>query len=137
MKKLIYLVFIFLFTSGGIRFVSAQSASSKAKAQLTPVEALAQKRAIRMKQELFLSDEQLEEVQAINLDMLKKLDQINSQKLTRAEKQQKIAQLEFATKNRIVPILTPAQRQRFESSLFAQIYETKIDKKKALTSVRR
>ena len=138
MKRLIYSAVIFnVLLFSGLGNLKAQTVPSKVKAQLTPVEALAQKRAIRMKEELFLSNEQLDQVTAINLEMLKKLDNINSQKLTKSEKDKQISQLEYATKNKIVPLLTPAQRQRFESSLFAKLYETKIDKKRALTTTKR
>src|ERR1017187_8291980 len=138
MKRLSFLAIVFnVLLFSGLGSLKAQTSSLKTKTHLTPVEALAQKRAIRMKEELFLSNEQLDEVTAINLDMLKKLDHINSLNLNKAEKDKQIAQLEYATKNKIVPILTPAQRQRFESSLFAKLYETKIDKKKALTTNKR
>jgi hypothetical protein len=122
------------FFFSGIRDSYGQASASKSKSQMTPTESLAQKRAIRMKEELFLSNEQFDQIMAINLEMLKKLDRINSQKLDRAEYNKQISQLEFSTKNKIVPLLTPAQRQRFESTLFAKLYETKIDKKRALTT---
>jgi len=99
----------------------------------TTVESVAQKRTERMKDELFLSIDQCAQILDINKEMLTRLNYINSQKLDRSEMNKQITALNNWTKNKIVPLLTPAQRERFESALFARIYETRVDSKKAYT----
>ncbi len=101
------------------------------------VESLAQKRTQRMKDELFLSIDQYSQILDINKEMLVRLNRINSQKLDRSEMNKQITGLNNWAKNKIVPLLTPAQRERFESALFAKIYETRVDSKKAYTQAKK
>jgi hypothetical protein len=115
---------------------NAQSAKSS-KPSGSAIENLAQKRTQRMKDELFLSNEQYGQILDINKEMLIRLNKIESQNLDHAEMNKQITGLDNWAKNKIVPILTPAQRERFESALFAKIYETKVDTKKAITQARK
>ena len=137
MKKLLVIGFVIiagLFIS--FENVNAQSSVKHSEKALSPLESLAQKRTQRMKDELFLSIDQCSQIHQINIEMLYRLDKINNAKLDRTEKSRQITQLDNWAKNKIVPLLTPAQRERFESALFAKIYETKVDPKKAYSQKR-
>ncbi len=116
--------------------VNAQTTVKHSEKALSPLENLAQKRTQRMKDELFLSIDQCSQITQINIEMLKRLDKINSTNLNKTDKSKQITQLDNWAKNKIVPLLTPAQRERFESALFAKIYETKVDPKKAYSQKR-
>jgi len=113
-------------------FTHAQ-AVKKAGTSTAAIEKLAQKRTQLLKDELFLSIDQTDKIMDINVDMLKKLDNINKQNLEKEARKKQVAQVEASTKNKIVSLLTPAQRQKFETDLFSQVYETKIDKKRAVS----
>lgn len=113
--------------------VSAQAPKTVSTDKYSSIETTAKKRTQRMKDELFLSMDQTSQVMQINVDMLKKIENVNKQAIDKDTRKKQLAQIENFTKNKIVAILTPAQRQRFESALFAEIYQTKVDNKKALT----
>jgi len=137
MKKLLVIGFVIiagLFIS--FENINAQSSVKHSEKALSPLESLAHKRTQRMKDELFLSIDQCSQITQINIEMLKRLDKINASNLNRTDKSKQITQLDYWAKNKIVPLLTPAQRERFESALFAKIYETKVDPKKAYSQKR-
>lgn len=117
----------------------AQQAKTTSATSSTPsnLEKAAQKKTQLLKDELFLSQDQQKDVLKINIDMLKKLDEINRQNLGKDEKKQKLTQLETVTKNKIVSLLTPNQRKKFESGLFTQVYQTRVDQKKAVSTTHR
>jgi hypothetical protein len=106
---------------------------TKAPAVVTPLEKLAKKRTQLLKDQLFLSLDQTAQILNINIDMLKKLDILNKQKVDKETYKKQLAQIETTTKNKIVSLLTPAQRDRFETKLFSEVYQTHVDKKKAVS----
>jgi anion-transporting ArsA/GET3 family ATPase len=118
------------FSSAGLK---AQNTSNNRTVALTPVEKIAKKRTQLLKDQLFLSNDQTSEILKINIEMLNKLDALNAKKLDKAAYNREYTQLENNVKTKIVVLLTPAQRQRFETKLFSEVYQTHIDKKKAVS----
>jgi hypothetical protein len=134
MRKFVILCVAFFLAFSSWHDINGQTVvRTNAKANLTPLETVAQKRTQRMKEELFLSLDQTNQIMNINVDMLKKLDNLDKKSLDKTEHKKQLTLIENSTKNKIVSILTPAQRQRFESALFTEIYQTRVDKKKAVT----
>jgi hypothetical protein len=134
MKRFLFPGIAFVVIFSWFTNVQAQSVSkTTVKAPVSAIETMAKKRTKILKDELFLSNDQTMQIMQINVDMLKKLENLKNQKLDKAENKKQMTLIEDYTKNKIVSLLTPAQRQRFESKLFTEVYQVHVDKKRAVS----
>ena len=133
MKRYLLFNFVFALIISSANFAIAQSKTVADKTTSSPLESLAKKRTQRMKDELFLSQDQTTSVLEINKGMLQKLENLKQANLDKVSYKKQYDQIETYTKNKIVSLLTPAQRQRFENKLFTEIYQTKVNKNNAVS----
>jgi mRNA-degrading endonuclease RelE of RelBE toxin-antitoxin system len=133
MKKVFLFIIAVFLVVGNLQAQRAVQTKSTTKTTETSLDKLAKKRTQLLKDQLFLSLDQTSEILQINIDMLKRLETLNKQKIDKSNYKKQLDQIETSTKNKIVSLLTPAQRQRFETKLFSEVYQTHIDKRKAVS----